>query len=120
MLRFLIHKHGEAESATFADSSRVDTDFSLTQIHDALDNCQSQTNSFAVHINSFLQFAEASEEFWKILNSDARASVFYMDNKDLCLSFVTGFDFNMSSRGKLKGIFDQVDEHLLKTTLISN
>ncbi len=73
-----------------------------------------------VHFSRSVKFSESWEQGAYLLFSHAGTSVFDVEHKRSCTGMV-GYlhrDFT-AGRGKFKGVFDQVDEHLLESALVT-
>ena len=97
-----------------------DRDLASILGHKSLANGETQANTVHVVSVAWLQFTEVSEQALLIVFRYAYPSVLYRNIEPLLLLKIVHYDLYLASIGELKRVLNQIDQYLLKTTLISN
>ena len=88
--------------------------------HDSLDNSQAQTYPFAVLRGSSLQLTELLEQLIHVACSYSIASVLDVNDQKLLPVVVARQHCDFACACELLRIFDQIDQHLFKASLIAD
>ena len=121
-LRFFrkLHGHLEHENGASIHAIRVCIDLPATVMNNFLANSETHAQSIGVLIRSALEFSEQSENLVQIILWDSFARVFDMHLQLLLLKVIGCKDRDSALACKLERILGQIDQHLLKSNLISN
>lgn len=105
----------------FAWTVRMRTHHTLALLNNVLDNSQSQANTLMIHLSRSVKFSKSWEQGAYFFFGHSSASIFDMENKTSCTGVVGYLDRDFTTCwGKFKGVFDQVDEHLFESALVTN
>ena len=97
----------------------MDSYGTISRLHDLLDHSQTESQALTINLGRPLQLPKASEELGEFIRCDARTRILDIENQHAFLIASPDWDLSVES-GEFDRIFDQVHEHLLQTSAISN
>ena len=95
-------------------------DFAFELLDQLLGDAKTKADPLRVHLCCTQKFPKLREQEGNILLSDSSTGVLDFDLKHLAAPVVTRSDFNLTSRGELESILDQVGHNLQETTFITD
>ena len=117
------HSHAKHENRALALAIRVATDFATSVLHYLLANSETQPDSFDVEsllTVSFFNFAKKCKQLLNIFRFNTTTLVNHLHVKLLILAIVTSLNTHRFTLAKLKCIFYQVDQNLLKAKMVTD
>ena len=103
-----------------AEAIRHDGYLTATFRHYLLHNDQPKADPIAVHLGCSVQLPKFWEKFGQIAAFYPSARVSHVHHEKLVAFLVSHLDFNAAVASELERVFDQVNQNLFKSPLVTN